>query len=266
MDLRAYIESGILEAYVNGLLSDAENQEVDEMVRQHPEIRRELSEIQESLRAFAPVANGPQMPELSLIMEQVVKEPLPEVASVDHQEPPPAGKVRSLRLLQMALAAAILLLLLSVTSLYKLNEQVDQLSSRVVELEQEQTYFSQQYEVMRREPLVIEQAQAVINDPGSEPFTLTSNSSEQSKVQVFWHNSRDVYLMVEQLPEPPEGMQHQLWAVINGVSVNAGVFEHHLKMQKLVPVEGDIAAFMVTLEKKGGSPNPNLNKVLVKSI
>lgn len=46
MDINAYIESGILELYVAGQLSEKENQEVYELMQQHPEILQEVLEIE----------------------------------------------------------------------------------------------------------------------------------------------------------------------------------------------------------------------------
>ena len=49
MDINAYIESGILELYVAGRLSEKENQDVYEMMQQHPEILQEVLEIESAV-------------------------------------------------------------------------------------------------------------------------------------------------------------------------------------------------------------------------
>ena len=46
MDIKAYIESGILELYVAGKLSEKENKEIYELMQQHPEILQEVLEIE----------------------------------------------------------------------------------------------------------------------------------------------------------------------------------------------------------------------------
>ncbi|MEM6799991.1 MAG: anti-sigma factor, partial [Bacteroidota bacterium] len=85
------------------------------------------------------------------------------------------------------------------------------------------------------------------------------------KVHVFWHStSKDVYLLIDDLPEPPKDHQYQLWAIIDGVSLDAGIFDHHTKMQKLRHIEGKVSAFAVTLEEAGGKPTPNLDRMYVK--
>lgn len=53
MDYREYIESGILQDYCLGILPAAEQAKVEEVCRQHPEIKQELLQIQQSLEKQA---------------------------------------------------------------------------------------------------------------------------------------------------------------------------------------------------------------------
>lgn len=52
-DVKTYIESGILESYLLGSLSDAEQNEVLEMIANHPEIQEEIEAISFALEAVA---------------------------------------------------------------------------------------------------------------------------------------------------------------------------------------------------------------------
>ena len=49
MDVKAYIESGILELYVAGALSEKESKEVYELTQKHPEILQEVTEIEATI-------------------------------------------------------------------------------------------------------------------------------------------------------------------------------------------------------------------------
>ena len=61
------------------------------------------------------------------------------------------------------------------------------------------------------------------------------------------------------LPAPSEEQQYQLWAIVDGQPVDAGVFdiEKGNILQQLKTIS-NAQAFAVTLEKKGGSPTPTL--------
>jgi mannose-6-phosphate isomerase-like protein (cupin superfamily) len=56
-DIRKYVGSGILEAYVLGIATPEEEQDVEEMAGQHAEIREAIAAFEEDLEKFA-VANA----------------------------------------------------------------------------------------------------------------------------------------------------------------------------------------------------------------
>ncbi len=53
MNIKEYISSGVLEAYALGELTGSERTEVEKMLVQFPEVREELSKVEETLEAFA---------------------------------------------------------------------------------------------------------------------------------------------------------------------------------------------------------------------
>ena len=52
-DIKAYIESGILELYVLGDVSPDEKLQVEEMASKHPAVKAELDEIERSMELYA---------------------------------------------------------------------------------------------------------------------------------------------------------------------------------------------------------------------
>ena len=53
MDTNVYIASGILESYCLGLVTGAEREEVELYAKKYPEIREELSKINDLLETYA---------------------------------------------------------------------------------------------------------------------------------------------------------------------------------------------------------------------
>jgi anti-sigma-K factor RskA len=81
---------------------------------------------------------------------------------------------------------------------------------------------------------------------------------------VFWQTrTKDVYVMPNKLPAPAEDRQYQLWAMVKGKPVDAGMLDPDCisvcKMKNIPEAE----AFAITLEKKGGSPTPNMEQLFV---
>ena len=76
---------------------------------------------------------------------------------------------------------------------------------------------------------------------------------------MYWNpNSEEVYLSIQNLKELSEANQFQLWAIVDGKPVDAGVFDSNTEgLQRMKPVSGAVA-FAVTIEPRGGNLAPTL--------
>ena len=89
-----------------------------------------------------------------------------------------------------------------------------------------------------------------------------------SMATIYWNKtSTEVYLMINNLPKNSSGKQYQLWAIVNGKPVSAGVFDMNENdpVMKMSNVSG-AQAFAVTLEEKGGSESPKGAMYVLGSI
>jgi anti-sigma-K factor RskA len=95
----------------------------------------------------------------------------------------------------------------------------------------------------------------VIKMPGTN---VPTSPDSNSVATVYWNTkSKDVYLLVNNLPQPASDQQYQLWAIVDGQPVDAGVFDVQnasglLRMKNMPRAQ----VFAVTLEKRGGSTTP----------
>ena len=69
--------------------------------------------------------------------------------------------------------------------------------------------------------------------------------------------------MVNKMPQPSQGKQYQLWALVDGKPVDAGMVDANCttvcKMKNIPKAQ----AFAITLEKAGGSPSPTMEAMYV---
>jgi anti-sigma-K factor RskA len=141
-NLKAYIESGVLELYVLGDLSPEEALQVEELSSRYPEVRDEIAAIEEAMEQYAmqnavePSADVETrlFERLNLnseeVSEAIANEPVyseePKIIRLDGGD----AKVRTLR---YALVACVALLVMSVAALFvtynKLNDAHDQIAS-----------------------------------------------------------------------------------------------------------------------------------------
>jgi anti-sigma-K factor RskA len=93
--------------------------------------------------------------------------------------------------------------------------------------------------------------------------------SPASFATVYWDTtSKDVYLVVNNLPKPASDKQYQLWALLNGQPIDIGMVDNDVfigqkkLLLRMKNVRG-AQAFAITLEKKGGSEKPTMESMYV---
>jgi anti-sigma-K factor RskA len=82
---------------------------------------------------------------------------------------------------------------------------------------------------------------------------------------VYWNEStEEVYLSIQNMRTLAQENQYQLWAIIDGKPVDAGVFDTNLAgLLKMKAIGNGAAAFAVTVEPRGGKASPTLETMQV---
>jgi anti-sigma-K factor RskA len=256
VNIREYIESGILELYVAGALTEREMRDVEEMVNLYPEIAQELVEIENSMMQFsAAMSKGPQ-PELKQrILDQITDEPAVTAT--------PVISIRKNNSLWTYLSAAMIaLLLISNIGVYSLWQSTN---SELTALREENRQSNLQLASLKTSYDETNRSLEVLRNPDFIKLKLNGLPlSPSSSAVVYWNtNSKKVMIDVINLPETDEQHDYQLWALVDGKPVDAGVFspgKSNINFFELKNME-KAQAFAVTLEPKGGSINPTLDKM-----
>jgi anti-sigma-K factor RskA len=262
VDIKAYIESGKLENYVLGACSPEERQEAECMARIFPEVRQELQSIQTSFEQYI-LANKVEPPASvkSKIFNEINKEQPSAKSEAKVLKMDAQPKTQTAMGLKLLLAASVALILICGYAIYNLQRKNASLKDA------QQASNTKYYELNSRLTKVNEQF-AVINNPNAAHVILKGTPvSPQSVATIYWNKeSKDVFIAVNSLPQPPQGKQYQLWGIVNGKPVDLGVFDvtspADSMLQKMKQVEG-ATTFAVTLEKAGGSPGPTLDQMYV---
>jgi len=90
-------------------------------------------------------------------------------------------------------------------------------------------------------------------------------NAPQSMAYVYWNeSSKEVYLSIQSLKQLSKDNQYQLWAIIDGKPVDAGVFDGDVAgLLKMKDIASGAAAFAVTIEPRGGKTTPTLETMQV---
>jgi anti-sigma-K factor RskA len=91
----------------------------------------------------------------------------------------------------------------------------------------------------------------------------TENAPE-SRASVYWNaESKEVYLSIQNLKQISQSNQFQLWAIVDGKPVDAGVFDFNVNgLLKMKSISG-ASAFAITIEPRGGQTSPTMETMQV---
>jgi anti-sigma-K factor RskA len=279
-NLKAYIESGVLELYVLGDLSPEEALQVEEMASQNPEVRDEIAAIEQAMEQYA-MQNAVE-PSADVETRLFEKLGLSEVEENVNVQPEPNyteepriirldGSDAKVRTLRYALVACVALLVVSTAALFitynKLNAAHDQIAS----LNLDKQKFAGVVSKLEFENQGLDNMAAMADSKEWATIRMAGQAfSPASKMKVYW-NKKDKSVLINyvamDLPKTDAEHEYQLWALVNGKPVSLGVFgktdstsnEALVKMQAIQEAQ----AFAVTLEPMGGSVNPTMDKLTV---
>lgn len=253
MNIEEYISSGILEAYALGELSAAEQTAVEKNLLHYPELREELRHIEE-------------------VQEQLmIKAAIRPKASVKAQLfntllQPPSGKVVAMQSPAWKRAAAASLALAVLTSYlaYEYHDRWRTSEANLTTLIAQNRQMAQDYNIVNER---IDKMQTDMNVIGSPEFSRVvmkgSDHAPGSMAYVYWNEkTEEVYLSIQNMKELAYENQYQLWAMVDGKPIDAGVFDMHTVngLQRMKGMKG-ATAFAVTIEPRGGRPVPTLEKL-----
>ena len=103
-----------------------------------------------------------------------------------------------------------------------------------------------------------------MSDPAFTKVSMPGVKADENKLAtVFWDKKKnEVYLLANRLPQTSTDTQYQLWAIVDGKPVDAGMIDACNGLCKMKNIS-NATAFAITLEKRGGSATPNLNQLQV---
>ena len=235
-----------------------EAHELEALCLQYPELQVALLEAQQTLGELTKTQE--ELPPIELkgeILNTLRNEGL--INEVVHKKEPLFG------MSGYAWVAAVSLLLLVIGIFYhihvvrKLQSELSVLANQKQSLLVENANFRTTLETKEQELLAIAK-------PSTHRYDLEGvPGHEESKATLYWDQlTKDVYLIPIGLPTLPAGKQYQLWAIVDGKPVDAGVYDgqdFHL-LQKMIRTDR-AEMFAITIENKGGAKQPTLDQMIV---
>lgn len=258
MNKEEYISSGILEGYLLGELSEKECAEIEGALVQYPELRTEffyLEEAQEKLLTQASI--HPKAIVKEKLLEKIERQRVLKVVSIAPKMP--------VNYWQYAAAASILLALFSSFMAYNYWNQLRIAETNLNEYIVLNQRMAQDYNNVNNRLDKIENDLEVIDNPAFKRVTMKGTDNAPGAIAfVFWNaDTQELFLKVQNMKRLAQDNQYQLWAIVEGKPVDAGVFNAQSEgLTKMKQIAG-AAAFAVTIEPYGGKQNPSLETMQV---
>lgn len=279
MSVQEIISSGKLELYVAGALPETEMREVAAYASLHPEVATEIMKIEEAMIAY--YAAGTET-----MNEAEINNNLSEIfAQSKNQQAPvvPMQKVKPVvvSLSRMAVAAMISGLVLTSALALLMWTQQNSLRKEIAEIKLSQEQLLAENNKYKQAEAAYQNQMAVVQDifarrvevktVAFNPFTNQPNTltKEGNFILLYWHpQTKKVLMMSANLPRLSPNEQYQLWGMVNNQPVDAGVFEYkdgkfEASFQKDI---SDAKAFAVSIEPRGGSKSPTIEKVCMLGV
>lgn len=255
MNIKEYISSGILEAYALGELSDIERVEVENNLTEHPELKKELLLIEEAQEAFIQRLSIPPPDSLKAKVMKATQ---------------PAGKVIAIDInvirWKYAAAASVIVSLGIGYLAYDYRDKWIHSQVALNELIAQNKQVAQDYNRVNLRLDKMEGDLRVINDPSFTRVVMNGTpNAPQSLASVYWNEgTKQVYLSIQSMRKLTSENQYQLWAIIDGKPVDAGVFDSDFEgLIKMKDIGKGAVTFAVTIEPRGGKSSPTLETMQV---
>lgn len=261
MNAQELITSGMLESYVLGTATAEEIAMVQKLCQEHPDVLKELEAIEESLIRFSTGISKPLRADLKekIVVQLSFTEKKPEEPKLITLKKESDNK---LKLYRFGLAASLLLFVTSMGYNVLLNQKLKEANGELAQLNATKSYMADELKTQQTSLNELNTELQILANPMVKTVALKGMNLLEKKSAMVHVNmeTNEVYFNASVLPASPEQKQYQLWAIVDGKPVDAGMIDignTHQIFQKMKSVKG-AQAFAVTIEKMGGSKVPTM--------
>ena len=289
MNTQEYIASGIIESYVLGVTTVGESTEVEQLALEYPEIQMEIESVNGTFENYvlqyekeppaflkdkimAKLFNEPisadrfqaavhegqstvaneqlsgdnnqsfNSDQLSVNSNQIDENPH-EIVSLGGASAPQRSIFR--------MAASWVLLALSIGGNIWFFKNWKSSEEKLVALETQNQVLAQEGKALKAS---YQEEVAILQNLDFKVITLAGQPVfPTAKALIYFDkNKKEVYLSALKLPKAPTGKQYQLWAIVNGKPVDAGLIDENVNVLKMKSFD-KVEAFAISLEETGGS-------------
>ncbi len=249
-NIREFLNTGLLEQYVLGLLDPSESAEVESYIQRYPEVEQIYREIQDGIDQMMTLSAKPVPPDVKdAIMGQLDDMPPSDI-------PLPSSKVSSFNWLPIAAGLA---LLLGAFSFFQWNNNQGK-EQAIATLEKDFATYKEECETRQLNYANLQKQLEFINHSETDKFLLKGNDKATDfQVIAYWNNfAKKSMLRINEMPQLPDNQCYQMWADVDGEMLNLGIINSTNALFVDFKYLANAESLNVTIEPKGGSDHPTV--------
>ncbi|MDX2196693.1 MAG: anti-sigma factor [Cytophagales bacterium] len=272
MNKNEIIESGLLELYVLDMASKEECVLVEKMVNEDEAVKQELLAIQAGIESLSLITE--QKPDANLknkIFDKYSEKEQQEahmIELISHK----AQTILDQTLPNFwnhpyTIAATYLILASSVFFAYKQYDSRKSAEQALTEYKTKTEYLSLQNTIYKTNYEKINIENQILAKPGNKVIQLSGTPNAPDAIAIVcWNtNTGEVNIKIKNIPELPSQKQYQLWAMVNGKPIDAGLIPLNLTNNLVINMKpfANAQAFAISLEQVGGSAVPDMQQIFL---
>lgn len=271
MNIEAYIASGKVEAYVLGIATEEVVREIEDLLAKYPALRAVVAEQEDLLINYAAqhaVTPPPQLKQAiwETLGKETINEAQPTITNIANIPLPPNVPSAATGWSRYAMAASVALLVASgAGNIWMMNRNKEMHADLTALADQQKSMLEEK----NNATAAVQQANAslqILSLPKLIRVNLAGVGAHTAHSgMLYWDGATgDVFVDLSNMPQAPAGKQYQLWAIVDGKPVDAGMYDTATgltihRMKTIAKAE----MFAITIENAGGSPAPTMDQMVV---
>ncbi len=246
MDIQEFISSGNIEMYVMGLASAEEKAEMEDLRTKYPALEKAIlqfeKEFENNMRANSLTTTAK--------VDAIILNSFNEKTAPVVQMPVSKTPAKRLNWLKPMAAASVFLLAVSIFYNYNFYKKNKAQQAALQEQAGQITLPGEDYNILKQ--------------PSITPVAMYGVAPHNiCRCTMFWDKKTGrAYIMIHHLVPSSPANNYQLWAMVDGKPVSAGLVNDKIR-DRFIAMENlpaNATSFIVTLEKAGGSTAPTLDE------
>ena len=263
MKINEIRESGMIEYYVLGLLTDEDVKKVEGFLMQYPELRRDYLEIQASMQAYAKsMGIQPKNNLEDAILKEIKKSG--DKTPIEDDRAKKQTDVSSVNTGSSGLFRNLLMMALGLAALF-FAWKANNTNSTVNDLQSQYAILENECDSLKTIQLEKISTFEKLNSTNNKSINITPTEGYQETNLLFHFNNADKqnYIQIKSMPEIATNQAFQLWSLKEGVDpIPLTIFKQSGDL--LIPVDHEegTGTYAITIEDENGATSPTLSRLI----